>query len=218
LIFCDFEFKRENYLLKVKFQSEKNIGLSGNSGAGKTTILNLISGILKPSNGKIILNNKEIFNSESKINIPIYQRKIAYVFQKDNLFPHLNILDNLKFGYKILKEDKKKFSLSEIIEYFKISDILHKYPKNISGGESQRVSIASAILTSPELILFDEPLNSLDESIKINILEYIKDSFKNFNIPIIYVSHNENEIEYLCDYFIKIEKTQKDDLTVSQII
>lgn len=216
MIDLDISMKRKDFLLTANIKTNlKNIGLSGNSGVGKTTLLNIIAGIIKPDQGKVVVNNKIIFDSTNKINIPVYTRKIAYVFQNPALFPHLNILKNLEYGYKLIKEDEKKFFLNEIVEYFKINDLLKKYPHQISGGEKQRVAIARSILISPELILFDEPVNSLDDQIKEQIINYIKESTKLFNIPIIYVSHDKNEIRNLCDIFIVLTKTQQNNQSIS---
>lgn len=216
MIEVNISMKRKDFLLTANIKTElKTIGLSGNSGVGKTTLLNIISGVTKPDQGKIIINNKVIFDSTNKINIPIYKRKIAYVFQNSALLPHLNILKNLEYGYKLIDKKEQKFSLNEIVNHFKINDLVEKCPHQISGGERQRVAIARAILTSPELILFDEPVNSLDDQIKEQIINYIKESTKLFNIPIIYVSHDKNEIRDLCDIFIVLTKTQQNNQSIS---
>lgn len=216
MIDLDISMKRKDFLLTTNIKTDlKTIGLSGNSGVGKTTLLNIIAGIIEPDQGKIVVNNKIIFDSTNKINVPIYKRKIAYVFQNAALLPHLNILKNLEYGYKLINEDQRKFSLKEIVEHFKINDLLEKYPHQISGGERQKVAIARVILTSPELILFDEPVNSLDDQIKEQIINYIKESTKLFNIPIIYVSHDKNEIRDLCDIFIVLTKMQQNNQSIS---
>ncbi len=200
MIDLDLEFKRDNFYLKVQINRlNKSTGIFGSSGSGKTTLFNLISGIIKPDKGYIKINNITLFDSSKKINVPNYKRQIGYVFQDNNLFPHLKISKNLTYGYQILQKSKIKFEPQQIIKLLELEKVLHKYPSQLSGGEKKRVAIGRAILSSPELLLFDEPLSSLDENLKDQVLSFLKTIIEEVNIPMLYISHSIDEINFITD-------------------
>tara|TARA_A100001011_G_scaffold394228_1_gene486107 strand:- start:9681 stop:10766 length:1086 start_codon:yes stop_codon:yes gene_type:complete len=177
----------------------------GPSGAGKTSIINCVAGINKSINGKIIINNKILEDTKKNIFVPIHKRSIGYIFQDSRLFPHLTIKSNLTYGLKLNKNNNNNFSYNEIIKLLSLKQLLHRYPYNLSGGEKQRVAIGRALLSQPDLILMDEPLASLDQEKKDELIRYIIKISNIFKIPAIYVSHSISETFMIGDrvHFIK---------------
>ena len=177
----------------------------GPSGSGKTSIINCIAGIIKAKESKIVINNKILEDTNKNILIPIHKRNIGYVFQDSRLFPHLNIKNNLIYGLKLNFKKKKNFYYNDIIELLSLTHLLHRFPFNLSGGEKQRVAIGRALLCQPELLLMDEPLASLDQDKKDELMKYIVKIDEILNIPAIYVSHSISETFILgsCVHFIK---------------
>ncbi|MDR2400736.1 MAG: molybdenum ABC transporter ATP-binding protein [Deferribacteraceae bacterium] len=170
--------------------------LFGTSGAGKSTVINMIAGLATPDSGRIVVDGAILFDSREGINLPPNKRRAGYVFQDSRLFPHLTVLKNLTYGYK---KSESRLNVSDIADFLGITRLLDRYPKNLSGGEKQRVALGRALLCSPKILLMDEPLASLDSGRRNELVEYIS-SLKEFSIPIIYVSHTLDEIMRLSDY------------------
>lgn len=165
----------------------------GPSGSGKTSIINCIAGIIRPKNSKIILQKNVLIDTEKNIFKPIHKRNIGYVFQEGRLFPHLTVKQNLLYGYRLNKHKNKTFLYDEIINLLKLNKITKRFPYNLSGGEKQRVAIGRALLCQPKLILMDEPLSSLDQQKKDELISYMIKINKFLNIPAVYVSHSISE-------------------------
>jgi len=161
----------------------------GPSGSGKTTLLNCISGISTPDKGDISLNSNILFSSLEGKNTSLNKRKIGYVFQTPTLFPHMNVLQNIRYGYDMTSTSRKRIDLDELIEIFQLSKLIKRSTKNLSGGELQRVGIARSLATSPDLLLMDEPIVSLDVKLKKVILDYLKITWTKLQIPVLYVTH-----------------------------
>jgi molybdate transport system ATP-binding protein len=179
--------------------------LSGPSGAGKSTVINMISGLLKPDSGTISLQKRLLFDSNKRINVPVEQRRIGYVFQDALLFPHMNVMKNLTYGMKRLPRSQRNIPFDHVVSLLGLSHLLKRGPASLSGGEKQRVAIGRAILTSPMLLVMDEPLASLDQQRKDDVLPYIKEVSSDLEIPIVYVSHSAQEIATLTDRVVCIE-------------
>ena len=184
--------------------SQRVTAIFGPSGAGKSTLLSVIAGIIKPDQGRVVINGNAVFDSEKKINIPIHQRKIGLVFQDGRLFPHLNVEHNLTYPLKFTPEDAQQFKLKEIINLLEIDTLLNRRTHQLSGGEKQRVALGRALLSSPRLLMLDEPMASLDEALKSQILPYLKKVADEINIPMIYISHAKEEIMQITDNVIYI--------------
>ncbi len=187
---------------------EKGISvLFGPSGSGKSSVLNLISGLDENEGdlieSKLILNNRVIDDSDNSICIKPWLRNMAYVFQDHRLFPHINTKENILFGYKRSNSD---LSPEDLIEKFKIKDLLDHFPSQLSGGQKQRVAIVRALLSQPELLMLDEPLSALDYQSRQELLPYIECIHKELNIPVIYVSHDIKEVLRLADYIVVMDK------------
>lgn len=174
----------------------------GRSGAGKSSLINLIAGLSTPSRGSIRLNQQTLFDSEKRINLAPEKRKIGYVFQEHRLFPHYTVEKNLKYGYK--RSDSAHFL--QIVRLLGIEHLLSRFPANLSGGEKQRVAIGRALLSEPQLLLMDEPLSALDLPRKQELMNYLSKLAVKIQIPILYVSHSLEEIIRLADNLILLEQ------------
>ena len=169
------------------------ISIIGKSGSGKTTLLKIISGLKKQTKGTVILNDKILSNDG--IFVEPEDRKLGLVVQEKVLFPHLNVQDNVQFG--IASDDKKNEKCIEMLKKFHISDLIDKYPHEISGGEAQRVALARTLVTKPSVLLLDEPFNGLDQGLKDEIYPDIKRILKENKMTTIMVSHDLNEVKSL---------------------
>ena len=169
------------------------VSIIGKSGSGKTTLLKIISGLKKQTKGTVILNDKILSNDG--IFVEPEDRKLGLVVQEKVLFPHLNVQDNVQFG--IASDDKKNEKCIEMLKKFHISDLIDKYPHEISGGEAQRVALARTLVTKPSVLLLDEPFNGLDQGLKDEIYPDIKRILKENKMTTIMVSHDLNEVKSL---------------------
>ena len=172
--------------------------LFGLSGSGKSSLINLVSGLINPDEGVIALNDRELFNSVENVCVPINQRNIGYVFQDARLFPHYTVNGNLRYGMKNTSKDEFNY----IVELLGIGHLLKRYPITLSGGEKQRVAIGRALLTDPEILLMDEPLSALDLPRKRELMNYLERLSKEINIPILYVTHSLDELLRLAERVI----------------
>ena len=184
--------------------SARLLAVSGPSGSGKTTLVNMIAGLIKPDRGMIRINGKTVFDSSKHINIPVHKRGIGYVFQDGRLFPHLNVRNNLLYG-KWFTPKKTNVEFDTVVNLLGLQSLLSRGTAQLSGGERQRVAIGRALLSAPELLLMDEPLASLDQARKNEILPFIERLRDDVKIPIVYVSHNAKEIQRLADEVLMIK-------------
>lgn len=196
---CNIEKKLNHFVLNAEFIVENQIlCIMGESGSGKTSILNSIAGLLIPDKGEIILDDNILFSD--KINLKPQERNIGYVFQDYALFPNLSVKDNIFF----MNPDKNY--TNSLIEKLGIEYLLGNFPNTLSGGEKQKVSIVRALANKPRLLLMDEPFSSIDEKFKNKFYEELIEIKKSLDIPIIMVTHNRHEAEILSDRLIFIDK------------
>ena len=179
----------------LNIPSQGVTALFGLSGSGKSSLINLVSGLIDPDEGVIALNDRELFNSAENVCVPINQRNIGYVFQDARLFPHYTVNGNLRYGMKNTSKDEFNY----IVELLGIGHLLKRYPITLSGGEKQRVAIGRALLTDPEILLMDEPLSALDLPRKRELMNYLERLSKEINIPILYVTHSLDELLRLAE-------------------
>lgn len=181
--------------------------LFGPSGVGKTTILDCLAGLRSPDRGRIRLNDVDLFSSKKQINIPTFQRRVGYVFQEYALFPHLSVKKNVTYS---LGGNKKnigaQFDVKDIMEMCHISHLQDCHPERLSGGEKQRVALARALMSEPDLLLLDEPLSSLDQELSNSLQEEIRKIQQLWEIPFVYVTHNQQQADFLGDRILYIEK------------
>ena len=196
--------------ISTSFNLNEITGIYGNSGEGKTTIFNIISGLVHPENGKISYDDTIWFDSEKKINVHAQHRNIGYLFQEDSLFPHFTVKENIL--YAIGDEQKKNFDLKEVLAQVEMSGFEDVFPKDLSGGQKQRVAIARALAQKTKLLLLDEPFSALDLEIKQKLYKLILTVKKEFNLTILLVAHDINDIYALCDNVLWLKKHQASKL------
>lgn len=166
--------------------------LFGPSGAGKTTLLDCITGLKEPDVGKIFVDDKALFDSKARIDVPVPQRRIAYVFQDLALFPHLSVLENVTYGITQDSDAQRKLAYAMLAQ-FGIGHFSDRYPDDLSGGERQRVALARSLVTEPRALLLDEPLAALDRATRSKVIEDLKAWNDTHNVPILYVTHSARE-------------------------
>lgn len=173
--------------------------LWGASGAGKTTILHCLAGLINPSAGTIRLNDQLLYSSYDNVNIAARNRSIAYLFQNYALFPHMTVKQNVYYGLKSQKADKNRTRIEplKLLKSFGINHLQNRYPGQLSGGEKQRVALARALVLQPRLLLLDEPFSALDKVNKQSLRNEIKKLHEEWQIPFIIVTHDEEDAEYL---------------------
>src|SRR5262245_11156794 len=187
------------FRLAASFDAGEGVtALFGRSGAGKTSVVNAIAGILRPDRGRIAINGEAMFDAERGVDVPTPKRRVGYVFQEGRLFPHLSVRQNL--GYAgLFSRGMPAAEFDRVVELLGLRDLLDRRPGNLSGGEKQRVAIGRALLSSPRLLLLDEPLASLDAHRKNEVLQYIELIRDEVNVPIVYVSHAVEEVVRIAD-------------------
>ncbi len=191
--------------LNVAFEAPAGItALFGRSGAGKTTVINAVAGLLQPRAGRIQLSRDVLFDANTGLSIPVHKRRLGYVFQDGRLFPHLSVRQNLTYGQRFAKPTNG-YSLSDVSDLLGIADLHERRPGALSGGEKQRVAIGRALLSHPRMLLMDEPLAALDEARKGEILPFLERLRDQTDIPILYVSHSVAEIARLATTVVVLE-------------
>jgi molybdate transport system ATP-binding protein len=182
----------------VGFASDGGVtALFGHSGAGKTTVVNMIGGLVKPQRGRVVVGGRVLFDGERGIDLPAHKRRLGHVFQEGRLLPHLSVRQNLLYGrwFSPARSEPKRFD--EVVELLGIDALLARRPRSLSGGERQRVAIGRALLSAPAALLMDEPLASLDAPRKAEILPYLERLRDHARLPIVYVSHAIDEVAQL---------------------
>ena len=201
----DIEHRLGAFELDIHFRSGRGLtALFGRSGAGKTSIVNVIAGLVRPERGRIVVDGSVLIDTELGIWVPAHRRRVGYVFQEDRLFPHLTVRQNLLFGRWFATRPSPAARLDDVVDLLGISPLLDRRPARLSGGEKQRVAIGRALLASPRLLLMDEPLASLDAQRKDEILPYIERLRDQAGVPIIYVSHAVAEVTRLASTIVLI--------------
>jgi molybdate transport system ATP-binding protein len=194
------EHRLGEFQLDVSFECGAGVtALFGQSGAGKTTVVNAIAGLVRPHRGRIALNGEPLFDSGRGIHVPVRERRFGYVFQEGRLFPHLTVRQNLGYSRLFGGGNAAPEEFSHIVELLGLADLLGRRPARLSGGEKQRVAIGRALLARPRMLLLDEPLASLDAPRRDEILRYLELLRDEVEVPIIYVSHAVEEVVRLAD-------------------
>jgi len=192
--------------LSVRFEAAGGAtALFGPSGAGKTSVVNMIAGLLAPDRGSIALDDAVLFDSAAGIDVPPHRRRIGYVFQEGRLFPHLSVRQNLDYGRRMSGRPREAKDFDRIAALLDIGHLLDRRPRMLSGGERQRVAVGRALLTRPRLLLLDEPLASLDTGHKREILPYLVRLRDDAGIPIVYVSHMRAEVRRIATTVVRLD-------------
>lgn len=182
--------------------------LYGHSGSGKTTCLRCIAGLERAEDGFVQINDQVWQDSRNGLFVPPHKRALGYVFQEASLFPHLSVRANLEFGFKRIARHQRRVDQAHATELLGIAHLLDRHPQHLSGGERQRIGIARALLTSPQLLLMDEPLAALDSKRKSEILPYLERLHDELDIPVLYVSHAQDEVARLADHIVLLSDGQ----------
>lgn len=191
-----------NLRLDISIGKGQLVALYGGSGAGKTSTLRILSGLLTPESGKITVNGNTWFDAEKKINLKARQRRIGYVFQDYALFPNMTVRENLQFA---AGKGENKETVSRLIEMVELGDLQHRKPDTLSGGQKQRVALARALVQRPEILLLDEPLSALDMKIRLKLQDYILEIHREYNLTTLLISHDTGEIMKLCDHVFVLD-------------
>ena len=192
--------------VEAAFASEGGVtALFGRSGAGKTSLINMIAGLLKPDRGQIELDSETLDDTDKHIHVPAHRRRIGYVFQDARLFPHLSVAQNLDYGRRMNGLTFDAAEQTRIARLLDLEDLLQRRPGKLSGGEKQRVALGRALLSRPRLLLLDEPLGSLDEERKAEILPYLLRLRDQAGVPMVYVSHDADEVRRLATQVIRLQ-------------
>jgi molybdate transport system ATP-binding protein len=195
------------FSIEAAFASEGRVtGLFGASGAGKTSLVNMIAGLLRPDRGSIAIDGEKLDDSVARTHVPAHRRRIGYVFQDARLFPHLDVRHNLDYGRRMNRLADDPAQRARVTDLLDIGSLLDRRPGQLSGGERQRVALGRALLAQPRLLLLDEPLGSLDEERKVEILPYLVRLRDEAGIPMVYVSHDAGELRQLATQIVMLKR------------
>jgi molybdate transport system ATP-binding protein len=198
--------KHEKFTLDVAFEGLPGVtALFGPSGAGKTTVLNVIAGVRRPKIGRIVIAGHTVVDTEAGIYVPAHKRRTGMVFQDAQLFPHLTVEQNIKFGRWFTPSDDGALPIALVVDVLGIAKLLKRRPAMLSGGEKQRVALARALLSSPRILLMDEPLSGLDDARRLEIMSLIERVRDEFAVPIIYVTHTREEVKRLASRVVQMD-------------
>jgi len=205
----DVEKQLGEFSLAASFASEGRVtGLFGASGAGKTSLINTIAGLVRPDRGTIVIDGETVDDTAAGIHVPTWRRRIGYVFQDARLFPHLDIRQNLDYGRRMNRLTEDPAQHKRVVDLLDIGALLDRRPGKLSGGERQRVALGRALLSKPRLLLLDEPLGALDESRKLEILPYLVRLRDEAGVPMVYVSHDAAELRQLATQIVMLRRGQ----------
>ncbi|MDX1710013.1 MAG: molybdenum ABC transporter ATP-binding protein [Rhodovibrionaceae bacterium] len=188
--------------VQLSCRAEGVIAIFGRSGAGKTTLVNMLAGLVRPDRGRISIAGTTLFDSGNGIDLPPERRRFGYVFQEGRLFPHLTVRSNLLYGHRLAPHGERRIDLEQVVALLGLENLLRRRPHDLSGGEKQRVALGRALLANPRFLLMDEPLASLDQPRKEEILFFIEKLRDEFAVPIVYVSHAMAEVVRLADTLV----------------
>jgi molybdate transport system ATP-binding protein len=196
----------QEFVLEINFQAAPGFTiLFGPSGAGKTTVLDCVAGLAKPDSGRINVGDRVLFDAAPHIELPVSKRRVGYVFQSLALFPHLTVEKNIQYGLAHLPFAERAMRTSAILQTFRIAHLAQRYPRDISGGESQRTALARTLVTDPAVLLLDEPLAALDAATKSKIIDDLRQWNQAHRIPILYVTHSREEVFALGERVIVLD-------------
>ena len=200
MLLCEIEKNLKGFSLNVNINTKSGVtALMGASGSGKSMTLRCIAGVSKPDRGHIELNGKVLFDSEKNINLPPQKRNTGFLFQDYALFPNMTVRQNIMTGSKEKSHRERQSAAEELAQTFHLSPHLDKYPHQLSGGEKQRCALARILIGSPDILMLDEPFTALDSHLRWELEMELAALFRSFTKPVLYVSHNRDEVYRLCN-------------------
>jgi molybdate transport system ATP-binding protein len=206
MLAVDVEKRLGEFSIAVRFETAAGVtALFGPSGAGKTTLVNMIAGLVAPDRGRIMLADAVLFDSAQRIDVPAHRRRIGYVFQEGRLFPHLSVAGNLDYGRRMCGLAPDRAKMARIVDLLDLGHLTDRRTGKLSGGERQRVAVGRALLMRPRLLLLDEPLASLDAARKREILPYLERLRDEVGIPMVYVSHHAGELRRIATSVVRLD-------------
>jgi molybdate transport system ATP-binding protein len=206
MLAVDVEKRLGEFSIAARFETAAGAtALYGPSGAGKTTLVNMIAGLVAPDRGRIILADAVLFDSARRIDVPAHRRRIGYVFQEGRLFPHLSVAGNLDYGRRMCGLAPDRAQMARIADLLDLGHLVGRRPGKLSGGERQRVAVGRALLMRPRLLLLDEPLASLDTARKREIMPYLERLRDEVGIPMVYVSHHAGELRRIATSVVRLD-------------
>ncbi len=206
-LLVDIKKRLKGFRLEVSFEADKDIlGILGASGSGKSMTLRCIAGIETPDEGKILLGNRVLFDSKRKINLPCQQRRVGFLFQNYALYPHMTVNKNIGFSLTGLSAAQKAEKISRAVAMMRLEGLENRYPSQLSGGQQQRVALARALVIEPEVLLLDEPFSALDEYLRNQMVNQLRDSLEDYTGATLFVTHNMEEAYRLCKSILVIDQ------------
>jgi molybdate transport system ATP-binding protein len=199
---CRFHYPA-GFSLNFAFTAGEGVtALIGPSGVGKTTVLNLIAGLLRPHDGTITLRGQALFDNKGHVDLPPNDRGVGYVFQDYQLFPHLSVLENLRYGQK--RQHGGRIEFEKTVAVLELTDLLKRFPATLSGGQKQRVAIGRALLRSPKVLLLDEPLSAVHWQLRETVMDYLRRVADEFHLPTLLVSHDRESVAQLANATVEL--------------
>jgi len=198
MLHLDLHLRRGGFRRHVRIvEQARVVALAGPSGAGKTSVLHAIAGLVRPESGRIEIDGRVLYDSAAGIDVPTHRRRVGYVFQDARLFPHLDVRRNLLYGRH--GGAQARFGFDAVVELLGIGHLLDRRTRRLSGGEAQRVAIGRALLSQPSILLFDEPLSALDPARRDELIPWLQRVRDEVRLPMLYVSHHPDEVRRLAD-------------------
>ena len=198
MLHLDLHLRRGGFRRHVRIvEQARVVALAGPSGAGKTSVLHAIAGLVRPESGRIEIDGRVLYDSAAGVDVPTHRRRVGYVFQESRLFPHLDVRRNLLYGRH--GGAQARFGFDAVVELLGIGHLLDRRTRHLSGGEAQRVAIGRALLSQPSILLFDEPLSALDPARRDELIPWLQRVRDEVRLPMLYVSHHPDEVRRLAD-------------------